>query len=399
MKIQNLYAPHMLEHHDPSRLETNQLIEKAGIAHYSGSRFYVLLPMGKRVFNSLQRIIRDSALREGFQEISLPKIQPMKFLRETGRLDSYVTKVYRLSSEFGDFCLSRTNEETINDLVRNNLFKRHLPLCLFQFGEVFSYNTPVGGLISNSEFDVFEAYSFHNGKGSITEKVDSFKEIVKDLCNQSNLTLHYVESNDGNYGNFLLMTNRGQHRIFVCEGNHVTEYDKKRETCIVCEQKVRLQRGLGIAMFKVFDDFFAKKLDVKFRNNSNEEVYPHLATYGIGMSRLLYAIVEQNRDEEGIVWPEKLSPFDVYLIPQYPSNQELLNRLDLLQEKMESVGMHILVDDRKNAQVNSKIKTSRFIGIPKTILITENGLKVQNRGSSIQEESTLEQIIRENERD
>ncbi len=398
MKIQNLYAPHILEHHDPSRLETSQLIEKAGIVHYSGSRFYVLLPMGRRVFNSLQKIIRDSALKEGFQEISLPKIQPTRFLRETGRLDSYVASVYRLSLEFGDFCLSRTNEETINDLVRNNLFKRHLPLCLFQFGEVFSYNTPAGGLISNSEFDVFEAYSFHNRKDSAIEKVDSFKKIVKDLCNQSNLTLRYVESSDRNYGNFLLMTNKGQHRIFVCEGNHVTRYDKKRETCIVCGQNIRLQRGLGIAMFKVFNDFFARKLDVKFRDDSNEEVYPYLTTYGIGMSRLLYAIIEQNRDREGIVWPEKLSPFDVYLIPKNPSNQELLNRLVLLQEKMESAGMHVLVDDRKNARVNSKIKTSRFIGIPKTILITEHGLKVQNRRSFIQEESTLEQIIREYER-
>ncbi len=382
-----------MEHHDVSKFETSQLMEKAGLVHYEGARFYTLLPLGMKVFNSLQEIIRSSALKEGFQEILLPKIQPTRLLRDTGRLDAYVANIFRLSPEFGDFSLSRTNEETITNLVHGNLFNRHLPLGLFQFGEVFSHNTPSGGLISTSEFQVFEAYSFHSGEEDSREKVDSFKRIMKDLCLSTHLDLKYVESEGGNYGNFLLETERGQHKMFLCEGGHFTEYDEQREGCIVCGEDVEIQKGLGVSMFKIFDDSFSRGLNLKFRGSSNEEIYPFLATYGIGMSRLIYSIVDTNLDEEGIVWPEAISPFDFYLIPQYHSDPDILARLADLERGLEEEGMQVLVDDRSNAKVNSKIKISRFLGVPKIILVTPEGLRVQERKSPTQKDSTLEEIL------
>lgn len=394
MRVEQLYAPHLLEHHnDVSATETSQLLRMAGNVEYSGSRFYNLLPLGIQVTNSLEQIIRNSALKEGFQEISLPKIQPTEPLKTTERYDSYTAKVYRLSSEFGDFCLSRTNEEVITRLVKDSLFYRHLPLSLFQFGEVFSYNTPSAGLVSTSEFAVFEAYSFHSGKDSAREKVDSYKRVIGNLSRLANLALYYVEADGGNYGNFLVKSDKGQHRLLICENGHVAECEETEEKCKTCEKPSETSRALGVAMYKVFDDFFSRKLGLTFKDNLNQNNYPFLATYGIGMSRLLYAVVEQNRDSEGIIWPISITPYDVYLIPQYHDNSNIVSIISSAEEHMESAGIKILVDDRTNAKVNSKIKTARFVGIPYMVLVTKTGLKVQKRTSHFQEDTTLEEII------
>ncbi len=393
MRFSKLYAPHLIEHHDPKNLETHEIIEKAGLIDYTRSGFYTILPLATMVMNKLKNKIRDLALREDFQEIELPKIQPTKFLKSSGRFCSFQKEIYRLSEEFGDLCLCPTNEEAINYLIRDKLFNRQLPLAFFQFSEVFKNNTPARGLISSSEFHVFESYSFHHNAEKVNEKVSSFEKIVEELADFANLELHYVQTENKDYGNYLEKVSTGQHKFLLCQRGHASLYESG-ERCGKCGERNLKERGLGIAMYKIFDDSFARNAKASFVDSRGETKFPYLATYGIGLSRLIYSIVDSNRDDEGIVWPATLVPFEYFLSPQFGRDLEQSSKTTQIYTFLKSHGKNVLFDDRINERIGSKIKTSRFLGIPKTIVVTKTKIMLQKRNEKTQSEINLESILK-----
>jgi len=396
MRIKNLYAPKLLEHHNPTNLETHNLIEKSGFMDYTYSGFYTMLPLGIKIMNKLERKIRELAEYEGFQEIRLPKLQPLKYLKDSGRLELFSREIIKLKDGMSNFCLCPTNEEVINVLLKGNLFHRHLPLTVYQFNEIFKNNTPATNLVSSREFNVFEAYSFHEDEVRAKEKIHSFQKIMDKLMNFTELNLFFLQTPDKEYGTYIKKINTGQHKFYLCPNEHSAFYEKEEVLCNDCNETMHLELGLSIAMYKIFDNSFAQITNNIMLDNNNKKIYPYLGTYGIGMSRLFYALFDAHRDMFGMNWPSNLAPFEFWVSPLHGWDDKQKHISNEIYDRLVKEGKNVLLDDREHTKIGSKLKTARLIGIPKMIIVRnrEGTLKVEERQYvGKQKDTTLEQVL------
>jgi len=344
---------------------------------------YSYLPLGFRVLDKVENIVRQEMNSCGAQELLLPALQPEELWRKSGRDEEIGEVMFRFADRRGrKLCLGPTHEEVITELISNHVFSyKQLPLILYQIQVKFRDEIrPRFGLVRSCEFIMKDAYSFDLDEEGLKRNYDTMLDGYKRIFNRCGLNFKVLEADPGVMGGslsheFMVPAQSGEDIILCCPGcgflRSQTEVGPKCPNCSNELQKLNtIEVGhifqLGTKYSKVF------KAEVLDRQGGKRPVI--MGCYGIGVSRLIPAMLEQNYDENGIVWPKEVAPFDIVILPLEVNKKKVYETGLGVYNNLKKRGFEVLLDDR-DERAGIKFKDADLVGIPLQIIIGEKFLK------------------------
>lgn len=353
---------------------SQKLLLKGCYLQMVSSGIYSYLPLGWRVLQKISDIIRKHMNASGACELLMSHLQPLELWKKTGRDKDLAEVMFKFKDKRKkELCLGPTHEEEITDIVCKFVSSyTHLPLILYQIQAKFRDETrPRFGLIRSSEFIMKDAYSFDVDEKGLDINYKKMHHAYEAIFKECGLNFVITEADPGVMGGnisheFMVPAQIGEDILFYCR--NCDKHFMKVELCPQCggslEAKKMIEVGhifkLGTKYSQVQGAFF---LDAKGRRNPIV-----MGCYGIGVSRLLPAIVETNSDEKGIIWPKRVSPFDaIILILDNSLNSQAMQLADTLQGE----AFEILVDDREEP-AGVKFNDAMLLGIPHLMIMGKN---------------------------
>ncbi|MBN1168498.1 hypothetical protein JXA63_01255 [Candidatus Woesebacteria bacterium] len=356
----------------------------------SGS--WTLLPLGYRVVDKINKIIREEIDKTGAQEVLMPLLHPKSVWNETGRWDKADSVMYKLMDVRGkDYVLSFTHEEIVLDLIRKHLKSySDLPLALYHFSTKFR-NEPRArsGILRGREFIMKDLYSAHADKKDFENYYERVKEAYLKIFERIGFETFVTESGGGvftdNFSHeFQVVADGGEDTIYHCkkcgwafneevfDAKEVKEpIDTKFKTeCIKCGGEVIKDRSIEVGNIFSFGQSYCKMMNVTFTDTEGKNNFPYFGSYGIGTSRVMGAWVEVSHDQKGIIWSKATAPFAVHLIEVASDKQEVRKRTQKLYDKLLSSGIEVLWDDRQ-VSAGEKFNDADLIGIPYRLVVSE----------------------------
>lgn len=330
-----------------SSLPTHKLFEEVGLVTFLSAGFPTFLPIGQRLVNSVNNIIREETVRGGFEEIYLPIIQDNALLESTGRANQFNKEFFRIDNN--KFILTPTNEEVyINLASHTHISYRHLPIRMFQIADKFRNVARPKGIFRSKEFLMCDMVSIDMDERMLRESVAAFEEIIGAVLHRLEVSAIRIEKYNGCYVDFV---------IECVEGN-----------IGIAHNPDRYQNG-GVPASSVGMYFLFNHHGPQFINAENKIVSSCLGSYGIGVQRCIHAVIEQHRDDLGIAFPKSVRPFDSSVI--------VLNALESQQKELAekcykillASGAKPLFDERTNRTLKEKASLSDFFGIPFKLII------------------------------
>jgi prolyl-tRNA synthetase len=360
-----------------------KLLIRAGFIDKVSAGVFTFLPLGFRVLKKIEKIIREEMEKIGGQEILMPALHPKENWEATGRWKE-MEEIFKLKTGKKEFALGPTHEEIITPLAKKIIKSyRDLPLYLFQIQDKFrNEKRSKSGLLRGREFLMKDLYSFHADK----KDLDSYYEKVKDayfrifekvgIKEKTYLTIASGGTFSKFSHEFQTECPAGEDTIFVCRNcNQAINKEIKDEVknCQNCggnsfEQKKAIEVG---NIFKLGEKF-SRPFNLTFLDKRGEEKFVQMGCYGIGLGRLMGAVVEIFHDQKGIIWPKEISPFQVHLIclGKMKKVKKMVEKVynELVKEKVE-----VLYDDREKSP-GEKFVDCDLIGISLRMLISEKTL-------------------------
>ena len=330
-----------------SSLPTYKLFEKVGLVTFLRAGFPTFLPIGQRLMNSVNSVIREEAVRGGFEEVHLPIIQDSALLERTGRADQFNEEFFRLHND--NLILTPTNEEVYIDLASHaDISYRHLPIRIFQVADKFRNITRPKGIFRSKEFLMCDMVSVDMDERMLRESATAFEEIAKAVFRRLEIRAVRIEKHDGRYVDFV---------IECVEGNIGIAHDPDR-----------YQNGgmpaSSVGMYFLFDHG-----GPQFTKAGNETASSYLGSYGFGIQRCVHAIIEQHRDDLGIAFPASARPFDSSVIVLDPFDPQQRELAEACYGTLSANGAKPLFDDRTNRTLKEKASLADFFGIPFKVIV------------------------------
>jgi prolyl-tRNA synthetase len=369
---------------------------------------YTLLHLGRRVEQKIEQIIREEMNATGAGEILMPLLHPKEIWNETGRWDSAKEVMYQFKKDDKEFALSFTHEEIVMDLARKHISSyKDLPVKLYHFSTKFrSEKRAKSGILRGREFLMKDLYSLHVSKEDMMqyyqEVINAYKKVFKRL----NLDALVTEAAGGVFTDsktheFQVITDAGEDEIIYCpKGDFSTNVEiavvKDGDKCGLCGEVLKKAKAIEIGNIFPLGTYYSEKMGVNFTDKDGKKKPIWLASYGIGLTRAVGAIVELHNDDKGIVWPKEVAPYDVHLIEISDKEQEI-SRAEEVYKKLREAGIEVLWDDRKDVSAGAKFADADLIGIPVRLVVSKrNGDKIEfkERKSAKSELLGLEEIIK-----
>lgn len=353
-------------------------LTRGGFIDQVSAGVYSFMPLGLRVIKKIEEIIRQEMASVGGQELLMPALIPKENWQKTDRWDTFDVLFKLKSANEKEYALGATHEEIISPLAKKNIFSyKDLPLSIFQIQTKFRNELRAkSGVLRTREFMMKDLYSFHASQ----EDLDSYyKKMIKAYvrvfkrCGIGKET-HLALASGGSFSKysheFQTVTGAGEDLIYFCRKcKTVINKELKVEKCPDCQssefdEKKAVETG---NIFKLGTKYSAP-FELKFKDKDGLEKLVIMGCYGIGISRLMGAVVEINNDNKGIIWPKEISPFDIHLI-QIESDARKIYKA--LQKK----GLDVLYDDRSDISVGQKLAESDLIGISIRIIVSKRTLE------------------------
>ena len=361
---------------DTENISTALLI-RGGYINRLASGVYSDLPLGWRVIQKINAIIREEMDKIDAQELHLPVMHPREIWEETGRWQTIDPPLFKFKDRHSkEFALGPTHEEVLVDIVRKSISSwQDFPFNLYQIQVKFrNEQRATSGLLRTREFLMLDSYSFHADTFDLKEHYQRMTTIFKDIFARCGLKPILTEASSGSIGGtssheFILPTNVGEDKIYLCKDcNYAINGEIiKEKKCSKCGREFTLERGIEIGHIFMLDDIYSKKMGLGYTDKNNQKKPVIMGCYGIGIGRLLASIIEVSHDEAGIIWPMKLAPFQINLI-DLTSDKKGEEIYKKLAEKFE-----VLFDDRK-ISAGTKFADADLIGIPLRIVVSEKTL-------------------------
>jgi len=412
MRFSRMLIPTMKEAPSDAVLTSHILLLRAGFIQSSGgSGLYNLLPLGKITLDKVRAIVKDELDKAGCNEVHLPMVTPLTLWEETGRADKFGKELLRFKDRHDNsFTLSPTNEEAMVNLVRQTVKSyKQLPINVYQINWKFRDEVrPRFGLMRGREFLMKDAYSFHATTEDMEREFALMEETYKKIFTRLGLDFKVVEADSGAIGGagskeFMVLADSGEDTIMVCEscdfGANVEVVAEDEKVCPKCGGALSQTKGIEAGHIFQLGTTYSKAMKAEFLNE-NQKLEPFImGTYGIGVSRLLAGIIEQNHDEKGCVWTKESAPFLVDIIVAKAKKEEQMEVAEKLYAELQAKGVDVLLDDRadKKTGFGVKVKDFELIGLPYAVVIgndiTEGNVELITRNGLNKETVSIDSIV------
>lgn len=382
---------------------SHKYLTQGGFVDMLMAGVYNYLPMSYRVISKISSIVREEMNSTGASEMLMPALQPKGIWDETGRWESLNEIMYQFKDRSNkDTGLGATHEEVIYDIVRRNINSyKDLPFAVYQIQNKFRNELRAkGGLMRGREFMMKDLYSFHLSQEDLDDYYNQMIEAYKRVYSRCGLDVKVVEASGGVFTKkysheFQVISDAGEDNIIYCpkcDFAQNTEISKLKEddSCPKCASNLKIGKSIEAGNIFQFGDQYAKSMNGYATDKNGEKMPVLMASYGIGISRLVATIVEVYHDDNGIIWPKSVAPFTVHLISLNRNDEA-----DSIYEKLTKQGIDVLYDDR-DISAGEKFADSDLIGIPYRLVIskkTDDKIEVKLRSESKGELKSLKEVI------
>ena len=395
MLFTKLLIPTLKDVPQEAEIVSHQLMLRAGMIRKVASGIYTWLPLGLKVLKKIETIVREEMDASGAQEVLMPMVQPKELWDETNRWEKMGPELLRIQDRHDrDFCLGPTHEEVITDLIRNNVKSyKELPLNIYQIQTKFRDEVrPRYGVMRGREFLMKDSYSFNIDEACLEETYLTMRNTYKKVLERMGLEYKIVSADSGAIGGdaseeFHVLAETGEDTIAVSDSSEYainTELLlKEGEDIESLEGKpspdgkgtIEIKKGIEVGHIFQLGKVYAEDMKANVLNNEGKASTLYMGCYGIGVSRLVAAAIEQNNDDKGIIWPHSIAPFDINIIGiGYEKDEKIAEASNNLYKELTEMGYDVLLDDRKDGY-GTKIKDSELIGVPLNIIIGKQFLE------------------------
>lgn len=358
---------------------SHQLSLRAGLVNMLTSGVYSYLPLGYRVLSKVEGIIREEMNAIGCHELLMPALHPIDIWKKTGRDQTLKEVMITFDNKKGQrMCLGPTHEEIITDLARQFIKSyRQLPVTLYQIQTKFRDEIRTRfGIVRACEFIMKDAYSFDRNVEGLKKNYDLQLEAYKKIFKRCGLDIIVVSADSGAMGGsvsheFLVAAAIGEDAVWVNkkDGSIVKDEEGKAPSGPDWERKVAIELGHIFQLGTKYSD----SLGALYLDEDGTQKSIIMGCYGIGVSRLIAAVIEVNNDNGGIIWPKEIAPFDVEILPVQVTDAESMRLAENYYKELTAQGLDVLLDDRDES-AGRKFADADLIGIPLRIILGKRAL-------------------------
>ncbi len=362
---------------------SHKLLVKAGFVDQLTAGVYTFLPLGFRVLKKIEEIIREEMVKAPVsgQEMLMPALNPKENWQKTGRWDDFNVLFKLKGANAKEYALGPTHEEVISPLAKKIILSyKDLPFYVFQIQTKFRNELRAkSGLLRTREFLMKDLYSFHSSQEDLDkyyEKVGQAYLRIFQRCGIGKVT-YQTWASGGTFSKFSheyqTVTKSGEDIIYVCQKCKIAvNKSLKMKSCPNCkssglEQKKAVEVGNIFKLGTKYSSFF----NLKFKDKDGKEKEVIMGCYGIGLPRVMAAIVEISNDKNGIIWPEQVAPFQFHLIQ---IGEKVRKQAKKIYKDLQNKNIEVLYDDRENKTAGEKFAEADLIGIPYRIVVSERTL-------------------------
>ncbi len=425
MLLSKYYLPVLKEKPSEAQVVSHMLMLKSGMIRQAASGIYNWLPLGLKALKNVEKIVRFNMDASDFVEILMPCVQDGDLWKESGRLDVYGEEMLRFKDRHDhDLLFGPTNEEAITDIIRGSLQSyKELPKVLYQIQWKFRDEIrPRFGLMRGREFLMKDAYSLDIDMESAIRTYDHVFAAYMRTFRDLGLNAIPMSADPGEIGGdlsheFHVVADTGESLIYydkkfdllgenlVNDINQLktlyaaTEEKHDPENCPLLDNELSVRRGIEVGHIFNFGDKYSKSMNAFVNDKDGKKVSIQMGSYGIGISRLVAAIIEVSHDEKGIVWPMQVAPFKVSVVNLNMKDEKSLGVSQSIYNHLKSKEIDVLYDDT-NERPGAKFATHDLIGSPWQIIVgpkkAENDLvELKHRASGEVQDVSIEFAINE----
>ena len=428
MRLSSYFLPVLKETPAEAQVVSHRLMLRAGMIKQQAAGIYSWLPLGFKVLRKLENIVHEEQIKAGHIPIQMPILQSADLWRESGRYDDYGQEMLRIKDrQDRDLLYTPTAEEMVTDIFRSHVSSyKDLPLTLYQIQWKFRDEIrPRFGIMRGREFYMKDGYNFDLTKEDALHSYN--RHLVSYLKTYERMGLQAIpmRADSGPIGGdntheFLVLAETGESEVFydskvtdLTFGDRDIDYNDKSACQSVLDEFTSLYartdethdpklfaelpadrqksaRGIEVGQIFYFGTKYSETMGAQVADDEGNKMPVHMGSHGIGVSRLIGAIIEASHDENGIIWPEGVTPFHCGIVNLKQGDVEADDACEALYKSLNALGLEPLYDDR-NERAGGKFATMDLIGLPWRLTVGPRGLKngvveLTNRKSGVSEE-------------
>ena len=417
MRLSHYFLPVLKENPKEAQIVSHRLMLRAGMIQQSSAGIYSWLPLGLKVLEKIEQIVREEQNASGALEIKMPTIQPAELWQESGRYDDYGLEMLRITDRHErDMLYGPTNEEQVSDIARTHIRSyKALPVNLYHIQWKFRDEVrPRFGVMRGREFLMKDAYSFDISREDAKIAYNKMFVAYLKTFARMGLTAIPMEADTGPIGGdmsheFIILAETGESGVFfdkkwlntdmiadISYGDDLqpvvdkftsiyakTDEKHEAETCDVPAADLLEKRGIEVGHIFYFGTKYSEPMGATVQGKDGKPQPLHMGSYGIGVSRLVGGIIEASHDEKGIIWPEEVAPFNLAIVNLKVGHEEADKVSEALYQAALAQGYDVLLDDSAESP-GAKMATMDLIGVPWQVILGPRSLdkgevEVKNR--------------------
>ncbi|MBL8561400.1 MAG: proline--tRNA ligase [Gemmobacter sp.] len=411
MRLSRYFLPVLKENPAEAQIVSHRYMLRAGMIKQQAAGIYSWLPLGFKVLKRIEQIVHEEQIRAGHIPLLMPTLQPADLWRESGRYDDYGQEMLRIKDRHErDMLFGPTNEEMITDIFRAHVNSyKELPLTLYHIQWKFRDEVrPRFGVMRGREFLMKDGYNFDLTKEDALHAYNRHMVSYLRTYERMGLTAIPMRAASGPIGGdntheFLVLASTGESEVFydakVPElklGDRAVDYDNRAEVAAICEEfttlyartdethdeaafnaipeeRRKVGRGIEVGQIFYFGTKYSESMGATVVTAEGNRVPVEMGSHGIGVSRLLGALIEANHDDKGIIWPEGVTPFHCGIVNLKQGDAGTDAACEGLYKALVAAGLDPLYDDR-DERAGAKFATMDLIGLPWRITVGPKGL-------------------------
>ena len=415
MYFSKLFVPTTRQDPSEAELASHKLMIRSGMIKKTAAGIYNWLPIGLNVLKKVENIVRNNLNNHGAQEILMPMVQPAELWTESERYEQYGKELLKFQDRSQrDFVLGPTHEEIMCEIFRSYpISYKDLPINMYQIQTKFRDEIrPRFGVMRSREFLMKDAYSFDINEKGMENSYLNMQNAYISTFDEIGLDYRIVKADAGNIGGdvseeFHIIADSGEDLLAISDSSEfaanveVLEYNKDPSELDGSDSpdgngKLQIKRGIEVGHIFQLGQKYSEKMSATIKDSTGTDINVFMGCYGIGVSRIVAAAIEQNHDEKGIIWPYSIAPFHVNVICLDPSKEEVIKECQSVYQILRDAGHDVILDDR-DIRAGNKFTDNEILGIPYSIILgprnyANNKYEFLSRATGEKQELNIDEI-------